>query len=389
MKTSSITIILGLVWGVFGTEVSGQMVRYPAAGTYPQMDASPYSPPVYGAPIGGSGGIPNVNQIPAGVVGMPPSVGGSAGRICGEACGGDCGAAWAYFGEFLYLRARGVEVPYAVPIDGPVVAPPSFPVQGGPVATADPDYQAGFRAGAVRTLDEQASLRGTYTFYESQTTDTVAISSSSSYVLRSLVTHPGTWTAASDGLDAQATYDIDFQIADVDYRCVFCCGPQHALAYFGGVKYVHLEQEFAAQYAVLGTELVNSRINFDGGGFRLGLEGERRGRALGLLVYGRAAANFVAGEFHADYLQRDASRGVVVNTQLTESRLITILDLELGVGWTTSDDRFRVTVGYMVSGWLNTVQTDEWIQGVQNNQFGNLSDTLTFDGFTTRVEMRF
>lgn len=389
MKHTSITTILALVAAVWAAETSGQSMGYMAPGGYPQMAYSPYGPPAYGPPAGAYGMMPSAYQPPGGPVGALPSPGGPTGGACGEAGCGDCGPGWAYFGEFLYLRARGVEVPYAVPIDGPIVAPPSYPVQVGPVATTDPDYQAGFRAGVVRALDEQASLRGTYTFYESETADRVAIPSSSSYVLRSLVTHPGSWTAASDGLDAQAAYDIDFQIADVDYRCVFCCGPQHELAYFGGVKYVHLEQEFAAQYTVLGTELVNSRINFDGGGFRLGLEGERRCRALGLLVYGRAAASFVAGEFHADYLQRDNSRGIVVNTRLTESRLITILDLELGVGWTTPDDRFRVTAGYMVSGWLNTLQTDEWIRGVQNNQFGDLSDTLTFDGFTTRVEMRF
>lgn len=392
MKNTCVAITLVTLLAAWVSQASGQQMGYVPPGMYPQAGYGAYNPALYGRPYGAYGVMPAAYQAPGAAAAQAPAACGAptAYGACGDAaCGDCCGPTWSVFGEFLYWRARGVEVPYAVPIDGPIVAPPSYPVQIGRVATADPEYQPGARVGLSRAFDERASLRAMYTFYESETSDQTTLPPSSPYVLRSLVTHPGTWTAASDGLDAQANYDIDFQIADIDYRCVFLCGPQTELAYFGGVKYVHLEQDFAAQFDVLGTELVNTRINFDGGGIRLGLEGERRARNMGFLVYGRAAANFVAGEFHADYLQRDGSRGVVVDTGLTESRVITILDLELGIGWASPGNGFRITGGYMVSGWFNTLQTDEWVHGVQNNHFGDLSDTLTFDGFTARAELRF
>ncbi|MEN6494292.1 MAG: Lpg1974 family pore-forming outer membrane protein [Thermoguttaceae bacterium] len=358
---------------------------YPPPGAYPQPGYAAWYPP-YGQQFPSPGVNPAACQpqapVAPGTYGIAPS--------CDSCTGNGCGiTGWQFFGESLYLRARGAEVPYAVPISGPIVAPPSYPVQVGRVASTDPEYQPGFRAGLARAFDECSSLRATYTFYESETSDRVTLPGASSYVLRSLVSHPGTWTVASDGLDGQAHQDIDFQIADVDYRSVFLCGPRYELAYVAGVKYVHLEQEFGSQFDVLGTELVNTRINFDGAGIRVGLEGERRAHNCGLLVYGRTSANFVAGEFHANYFQADGSRGTLVNTGMTTSRVISILDLELGVGWASPDDCIRLTAGYMVSGWFNTLLTDDWIRGVHNNSFGDLSDTLTFDGFTARAEIRF
>ena len=43
----------------------------------------------------------------------------------------------------------------------------------------------------------------------------------------------------------------------------------------------------------------------------------------------------------------------------------------------------------MYSAWTNMVQTDEWIQGVHQNNFIDMADTSTFDGLTARVEVRF
>jgi hypothetical protein len=34
------------------------------------------------------------------------------------------------------------------------------------------------------------------------------------------------------------------------------------------------------------------------------------------------------------------------------------------------------------------VQTDEWIKGVQTNNFVDMTDQLTFDGLVTRIEAR-
>jgi hypothetical protein len=402
MKKTFFVLTAAIALGALVGQSSGQGYAQPGympPGMYPQAAYGGYAPPqmYYAQQAAFAQQAAYAQQGPMGPIAPMASDPGTAapctscgeGTACDPCAMGACNAQWEFFGEFLYLCARDAEVAYAVPINGPAVAPPSYPIQVGRVAAVNPDYEPGFRVGFARATDECSSLRGMYTYYESQTSDRIVIPGQQNRILRSLVTHPGTWTAASDGLDGQAFLDIDYQIADADYRHIFSCGPCHKLAYFGGASYVHLEQEFGAQFAVLGTERVASDIKFDGGGLRFGLEGERRAKNCGLLVYGRAAATFAAGEFRADYLQRDGQRGVVVDTNWTAGRVISILDMELGLGWAGPGDGLRFTVGYTINSWLNVVKTDEWIQAVQNNNFVGLGDTMTFDGFVARAELRF
>lgn len=291
------------------------------------------------------------------------------------------------FGELLYLRARDAEVVYGVPIDGAIVPPGVAPVQVGPVGMVDPDCEPAFRVGLAHALDECSELAASYTRFESDTTNHIADSPTS--VIRSMVLHPGTLAASTDFLDARASYGIDFQLVDLEYRRVFSSGACHSMTYLAGLRYANLQQDFLAQFAELGTETVRTGIEFEGGGLRVGWEGERHARSCGLLCYGRATANFVAGEFKARYLQSNAFDPVVVDTSWEAGRIVTMVDLELGVGWASPCDRCRFTVGYMVNGWCNTVTTSDWIGAVQTNDFGGLGDTLTFDGFVTRAEVRF
>jgi len=48
-----------------------------------------------------------------------------------------------------------------------------------------------------------------------------------------------------------------------------------------------------------------------------------------------------------------------------------------------------VTAGYMFAGWFNALTTGSYIPGVQNRQFNNLNETVTFDGLVTRFEFRY
>ena len=83
------------------------------------------------------------------------------------------------------------------------------------------------------------------------------------------------------------------------------------------------------------------------------------------------------------------SRPVSGSLQEKGSRIVTILDLEMGIGWTSCSGCFRLTGGYVVSSWLNTVKTADFIRAVQQNNFGGLNGTTTFDGLVARAEVRF
>jgi hypothetical protein len=294
---------------------------------------------------------------------------------------------WQLFGEAMFLRARDAEVPFAVPINGPIVPPPNNPIQVGPVALADPNYEPGFRVGLSRALDECTSLRATYSFLETNAVDASATTAPN--VLRSLVAHPSSQSAATDFLFATASNDIDFQLADVDYRGLIACNDRFALHYVLGSRYFHLRQDFWSQFTDLGTETVATQVYFDGGGLRVGLEGERHAANYGLMVYGRSAASFVAGEFRGRYNQQDSFDPLVVNTTWKAGRLVPMLDLELGFGWTSPCKHWRLTSGYMVNAWFNTVRTKDFIRAVQNNSFDGMGNALVFDGVVGRIEYRY
>lgn len=296
------------------------------------------------------------------------------------------------FGDFLYLRPRNAEVAYALPIDGVVPLGDEVPV--GPVAVVDQEFEPAFRAGVNVCLTKGASIRGQYTYFRSNATDAVTIAPGD--VLRSLVTHPNTMNAATDTLDANARQDIDYDLVDIDYRglilgCESCTDNKCAIVLNGilGGRYVNFEQEFRSNFVDLDTTSVDTNIDFQGGGVRLGLEGEHHATATGFYVYGSGVANLMVGEFDADYRQTNTVDGVEAFTSWNAGRIVPVVDLEMGLGWVGPRRRLKFSGGYLVSTWFNVVKTDDWISAVRQNQFNDLSGIMTFDGLVARVTWEF
>lgn len=323
---------------------------------------------------------------------------GAAVGACGDAAAcGDCGigsccgrsrcnATRYFWGEFLYLNPRDADVAFADPINWSSSQLVS-PIQIGPVGVLDPDYNPGFRTGFALELDCWSRVGAEFTHFESGTS--AASSVAAPNVLHSLVAHPATASATASYLAADARLDIDFDLVDVDYRCIFACGQNYAVNYLVGARYGHLAQEFQSQFINNGVEEVDTEITFDGGGIRFGLEAERHSCRSGLMVYGKAIASFVAGEFSADYQQRAATDAIVVDTSWKAGRVVAMTDLEVGAGWVSRNGGLRLSCGYLINGWFNTVNVDEFIGAVQTNNFVGLGDHMTFDGLVARVEGRF
>ena len=307
-----------------------------------------------------------------------------------DACCDRCSCCCKHYvwGEALFLRARDAEVAFATPIDGPIRPEPgNYPVQVGPVGLVDPDFEPGFRVGFATDLDCCARIGAEYTRYESGTSH--AVETLPVNVLASHVVHPGTLNAIGSFYSGEASLDIGFDLVDLDYRCVFASGDCYEINYLAGLRYGHLDQEFRSQFTNNGVEEVDTNIRFDGGGLRFGLEAERHSCCTGLMVYGKAIGSFAAGDFRADYRQMEATDSVVVDTSWKSGRVVGMADFELGAGWMSCNGCLRVTGGYMLSTWYNTVQTDEYIHAVRRNHFVGLGDNMTFDGFVARVEARF
>jgi len=311
------------------------------------------------------------------------------GSSCDDCCGDVCRTPRRRtFGEFLYLRPGNDKVAYAVPINGAIVPPQgAAPVQIGLEAVVDNDFRPAFRTGFSRVLNECANMGATYTHFESSITGRTSINAP--YVLRSLVSHPGSRAAPTDFLQGSAVYGVDFQLADLDYRRAILQSDRSMLHYLIGIRYAHLGQDFSSELSnATTTETVTTDIRFDGGGIRVGLEGERHACGSGLMIYGRGMASFLGGAFRSRYTQANNFDGTVVNTGWKDDRIVSLLELELGLGWTSRSGCFRLTSGYLISGWYNVIKTDDFIAAVQSNNSRGVGDSLTFDGLVARAEIR-
>ncbi|RIK74612.1 MAG: hypothetical protein DCC68_22705 [Planctomycetota bacterium] len=289
-------------------------------------------------------------------------------------------------GELLLIRARDAEVAYAMPIDGPI-APGAAGIQNGPTGVADLEYDVGFRVGFNFALDDCSSVAMVYSQFDSAASD--AIGAAAPDVVRSLVMHPNSANAAVDNLLARATNSVDFQLVDVDFRHAWSTSDCHVVNWVLGARYAHLDQDFGSEFENLGVSTVDTDIKFDGGGLRLGLEADRRAYG-GLSVYAKSYASFVAGDFDASYRQYDVISDATVFNSWNAGRVVTMLDLEAGLAWTSAGGSVRATAGYMFSGWYNTAKTNDWINAVRTGNYLDMTDSesLTFDGFATRLEYR-
>lgn len=292
------------------------------------------------------------------------------------------------FGEFLYLEPRNADVAFAVPQNG-IGVPGSAPI--GAVAIADPGFNPGFRAGLYFGLGQDSRVIGTYTWYQSNTDTSLSVGPPG--VINPLVMFPGTFNAGFTAQQASSTYTVNFQFIDIDYQVLADACPTYWWGYSLGARYARLEQDFSATYPFNppdGTTTVDTVANFTGVGPKAGLEGERLlFPSCGLRAYGKGSASFAVGHFAASYEQNNQFNGTEAITNIRQDRIVPILDFELGLAWVSPGEHVRISGGYMVAAWFNSINTTGWIESVQNGSYQPAADTITFDGLTARGEVRF
>jgi hypothetical protein len=314
------------------------------------------------------------------------SCGGSCTTCCSSGGGFEC--PWHFYGEFLYFRPRDSEIAWGTQANSNIPAPPAVaPVQiGGRLGVLDQDFQPGWRFGLQYNMTECSGVSVQYTMYEASTNDFLAATGAN--VITSMVSHPAAVNAAQNVREGRAGYGLNYDLLDVDYHKLLWYDCDYQIGYMSGVGAVQMEQTMLATFAGNGVETVRTDIDFYGVSARFGLEGEG---AVGdrFRVYAKGIGNLVAGEFRADYDLGHSFDAVVVDTSWRAGRIVGIWNLETGFKWVNCDGNLHASLGYMFSAWTNTVQTDQWIRGVQSNYFADLDDTMTFDGLVARFEARF
>ncbi len=294
----------------------------------------------------------------------------------------------AFFGDFLYLKPRGTDVIYGQPRDG--LTPISAPL--GPQGVLEPGYAPGFRAGLQYVLTPGSAVEASFAWWENQTHSFLGLPPGAppGSVIQSTVTLPSLMNVAADSLTAAGSSGQAFRTADVAYQQYLCGGCSwYTVNWLAGVRYATLRQDLNGEFTILGTTDVDTRINFDGVGPRLGLDGELLGK-YGVRLYARTAGSLLAGHFGGSYNQFNVFAGQQGNIDYKSDRIVPVWELELGVGWVSPKGRVRVLCGYYLATWFDTVVTPDFIAAVRANNFstggGNLQGTLAFDGLTARVE---
>jgi hypothetical protein len=290
------------------------------------------------------------------------------------------------FGEFLYLHPTGADIAHAQQVRGPGNAATS---PFGQVGVTDLQYEPGVRVGGDMAVSPTTSVAASYTYFESDSVSQVTAPPAAGGFagVESLVHHPDFSAAIADGpVDAHS--GLDFQLADAEYRVRLRQGERHWINGGVGLRYGHLEQEFAQSGSFLfGSVDTHAEVDFDGGGAKLSLDGGRTIGRWGFSFYGRAGLSPLAGQYRSNYaINRDALNETVIQVAWKDDRITTLLDYEAGLAWTGPRRRWRFSAGYMQSLWFNAVTTAEFIDAVQASDYADVSDTIMFDGLTARVE---
>jgi hypothetical protein len=292
-----------------------------------------------------------------------------------------------FFADYIFWSVHGVDVPYAQPFLG---VDPATAVPRGQVFTVSPTFTSGMRFGAGAGIDDCSWVVGTVNYFRTGNNSTAE--APAGFVLRSLLAFPNTVNAAGDSLKADADYHITLVTADIDYKHAIINNDTLILSWLAGARYTHLDQHLFANYVITGLTTIESRVNFDGGGPRAGLDARYR-ICGGFFGYGTGVADLIAGKFTGQSTERNIFTGLVGNSLVNENRVLPILELELGFGWQSANGRLRISGGYYVGTWFNTLTVPSLVAGIQGTNFttngNNFRDTVMFDGLVGRVEFRY
>ncbi|MCA9069810.1 MAG: hypothetical protein KDA84_12845, partial [Planctomycetaceae bacterium] len=256
---------------------------------------------------------------------------------CASGCGSECGVSCAdtccepfgkhrhrVFVDYLFLSAMNTDLTYAIPVNG-------LGAQGTPTGAAavvSPEYESGFRAGGGWAIDDSTSIVGTFWNFQSDNYDNRRIfpaAGGATQFLNPVLLDPNTLNVVAESSVAESYYDVDFRMVDLAVERLLSAGCSHAINAVVGVRYGRLEQYFRTNYAILGTTTLESNIDFDGIGPRLGLDGKLL-ISKGFFAYGQGFTNFLVGEFEGDFQQRNTFAGVQSNSSFVDDRIISILE---------------------------------------------------------------
>ena len=326
------------------------------------------------------------------------------GSSCDGACDGGCDAGcdvscepkccppwWAHrtgvSAQWLYLRPGSTDLVYSIEQNN--VPLNAFPT--GPVGRTEIENFSGVRAGLSICASECTSLVLSFSHWEGD--DESQIEASGGNILAPQVLHPSRISTGAFSLEDRATHGMDFQLAELAYRHLWRHSAKHAINWKAGLKYGNMEEEFRydQQDAVaVGLVSLDTNIDFDGFGLMGGLDFERRSCKTGLSIYGSAVGSALAGDWNANYVDTtDQIGGGSIANEFSDFRITPLLELEVGLAWSSKCGRARVNAGFMTNSWYDALSSRSYINAVQAGQYDDVGETITFSGLALGGTLNF
>ncbi len=193
----------------------------------------------------------------------------------------------------------------------------------------------------------------------------------------------------SEITSAYATYDLDYQVTDIEARKHFQLSDSVDGVLLGGIRFARIQNEFYVDYVDGGSEARYTAKNKTSGfGPYVGLESGWQ------LPYGfRLQGMLNLGVLHSD-TKFEANDDVVEIFTEYNDELITVLGYRLGLGWqTTAFDtwQFKLGVGYEGQHWSDIYHESRFTDDVDEGIVVPTEKDMVFQGFiyTLGIEKRF
>jgi hypothetical protein len=281
--------------------------------------------------------------------------------------------------DYLYLK------PYRRDLDFAILSPNQAGDPEGPIASDPWRSRSAFRVGAgYRLPDAGWEVGFSYTYLHDEQGAFAAQPANG--LLFATQTHPGTVEFAGSALaDAALSYNV----YDLEVGRRLEVGDNVTLRPFGGLRFAQIDQNFTVLYngGDANLDTVGSRLQFEGGGLRVG--GEANWMVLEhLSLYGRAAGSLMVGDSRVAQTEFN-NGGATTLTNVSESfrKIVPVMELAAGVAYQRG--HVRLSLGYEMTNWSGLIDTPEFVDDVHQGKYlRNVSD-LGVDGFAAKVEFNY
>lgn len=280
-------------------------------------------------------------------------------------------------GEFLYLQPTTERLDYAIvdPEDTP--APLNIePDAGSTLESIEPDFEPGFRVAAGYEFPGtrlDVGLR--FAYLDAKTSESINEPPGGEIVVPISVSRTG----REDADRAEAEYELDYRVLDLEVGQKFEVGDRIDLRLHGGVRYAKLDQEFTGRYfgdnfqAAFPGE-VKMKTDYWGIGPRIGADGDWQIGA-GFGIFGGLATSLLVGEFENEFSQNrtraapDVSgkpRGV---KEKTDAQIVPVIEANAGLRWAKDfgDNELWVKAGYEIQEWFDATNFMQLPSGTAGN----------------------